>query len=124
LRYAHDAAFGAHRRIVLIGTDCPMLTVEHLIRAASSLDDHDAALVPAEDGGYVLLGLSQPCPRAFAAIDWGSDRVLAQTRARLAQAGLRVRVADPLWDVDRPQDLDRLRQCLPALVAGLGAASP
>ena len=58
------------------------------------------------DGGYVLIGLAAPQPAVFADVDWGSGRVLAQTRERLAQGGLRWTELDALWDVDRPEDLD------------------
>ena len=53
----------------------------------------------------------------FAAVAWGSDRVLAQTRANLVRAGLRVRLLPVVWDVDRPEDLDRLRARPLALAA-------
>ena len=124
LRFAHDAAFAAYSRILLIGSDCPVLAAEHLVGAARALNDHDAALVPAQDGGYVLLGLSRPCPELFHEIDWGTDRVLAQTIARLQQSNRRHFLAAPLWDVDRPEDLLRLRRCLPELMDSLGRASP
>jgi hypothetical protein len=62
---------------------------------------------PAEDGGYVLVGLRRPQPALFEAIDWGSDRVMAQTRARLKQLGLRCSEMPTLWDVDEPADWQR-----------------
>lgn len=68
----------------------------------------DAVFIPAEDGGYVLVGLRRPLPRLFEDIDWGSERVMTQTRARLHELGLSWRELPTLWDIDRPQDLDRL----------------
>ena len=73
----------------MIGTDCPALTPELLRQAAASLDRHAATLVPAEDGGYVLIGVRQAAWPLFANIEWGSERVLAQTRARLVDLGWR-----------------------------------
>lgn len=93
---------------LLIGTDCPALTGEHLRAAATALADHDAVLIPAEDGGYVLIGLTQAIPELFADMPWGSAGVAAETRARLARLGLRWRELDTLWDVDRPEDVARL----------------
>jgi glycosyltransferase A (GT-A) superfamily protein (DUF2064 family) len=57
----------------------------------------------------VLVGLRRPQPALFEAIDWGTDRVMAQTRARLGQLGLRYSEMPKLWDVDEPADWQRWR---------------
>jgi glycosyltransferase A (GT-A) superfamily protein (DUF2064 family) len=103
-------AFAVHGGpMLLIGTDCPALQTAHLVMAADLLHDgHDAVFIPAEDGGYVLVGLRQPQPRLFENIDWGSEQVMAQTRDRMAVLGLRWAEPLTLWDVDRPADLARL----------------
>ena len=93
---------------LVIGTDCPALGAAHLRESARALGGNDAVVIPAEDGGYVLIGMKTPAPEAFAGVDWGSARVMAQTRQRLAALGWRWHEADPLWDVDLPQDLERL----------------
>jgi rSAM/selenodomain-associated transferase 2/rSAM/selenodomain-associated transferase 1 len=102
--------FAAHAGpLLLIGSDCPALTAAHLAAAATALHDgHDAVFIPAEDGGYVLVGLRRPQPRLFEGIAWGSDQVMAQTRERLMALGLRWLEPATLWDVDRPEDLLRL----------------
>ena len=99
--------------LLLIGTDCPALQPAHLSAAASALLDdcqsgNDAVFIPAEDGGYVLVGLRRPQPRLFEGIDWGTERVMAQTRQRLCELRLRWAELPPLWDLDRPGDLARL----------------
>jgi rSAM/selenodomain-associated transferase 1 len=103
-------AFAAHTGpLLLIGTDCPALDETHLTVAAEALHaGHDAVFIPAEDGGYVLVGLRRPQPQLFERIDWGSERVMAQTRQRLSELGLRWAEPASLWDVDRPADLTRL----------------
>jgi len=98
---------------LVIGTDCPALTAAHLREAARELDGNDAVLLPAEDGGYVLVGAARPLPELFADIDWGTARVMAQTRERLHAASLRWSEPATLWDVDRPEDLDRLAALYP-----------
>lgn len=107
------AAFRLHCAsgpLLLIGTDCPVLQPDHLRQAAQALvEGADAVLQPAEDGGYVLVGLHRPQPALFCGISWSTDQVMAQTRARAAETGLRVHELDTLWDVDLPQDLDRWR---------------
>jgi uncharacterized protein len=121
LRDAHDRMFASYRRLLFVGTDCPILTAQHLRTAAAELRDHEAVVVPAEDGGYVLLGLAQPYSQVFEAIAWGGDQVLAQTLERLKEAGRSCRVLAPLWDVDRQADVARLMACRPELFAGLSA---
>lgn len=94
--------------VLVIGTDCPALTASHLREAAERLRHHDAVVTPAEDGGYVLIGMREPAELSFECIDWGTDRVMAQTRERLKAAGCVWDEPATLWDVDRPEDLPRL----------------
>jgi rSAM/selenodomain-associated transferase 1 len=93
---------------LVIGTDCPALTATHLRNAAHALAGNDVVLLPAEDGGYVLIGAQAPRPELFADIEWSTERVIAQTRQRLATLGIRWHEPATLWDVDRPEDLPRL----------------
>jgi rSAM/selenodomain-associated transferase 1 len=99
---------------LVIGTDCLALTPAHLRAAAQGLRVADAVVFPAEDGGYVLIGLREPIAGVFAGVDWGTERVMAQTRERLAALGLRWVEPATLWDVDLPADLDRLARWLSA----------
>ena len=105
---------------LLIGSDCPALTVATLRAAAQALGDgSDAVVVPAEDGGYVLVGLRRADRSLFDAMPWSSDHVMIRTRERLRQAGSRWRELDASWDVDRPEDVDRL--CASGLMPEVGA---
>jgi rSAM/selenodomain-associated transferase 1 len=107
--HAAVTALAATPRVIIIGADCPALTAADLRRAAAALiDHHDAVLVAAEDGGYVLIGLKWWDSRLFADIAWGTDRVLAATRERLATLNWRWLELAPSWDVDRPADFERL----------------
>jgi rSAM/selenodomain-associated transferase 1 len=93
---------------VLIGADCPSLRVMDLRRALRVLQSgYDAVLAPAEDGGYALIGVRGLPPNLFSGVDWGSSRVCAQTLKNLT--GYRWRALRTVWDVDRPEDLERLR---------------
>lgn len=92
-----------------VGCDCPALTPEHLRAASAALvAGHDAVLAPAEDGGYVLIGLARVHPSLFERIAWGGADVVAHTRARLGELGWGWLELGTLWDVDRPADLGRL----------------
>ncbi len=93
---------------LLLGADCPEMDETWLAEALALLDRGDTLLGPARDGGYVALGLCRPAPFLFAGMPWGSERVLALSRARLRQAGWRWREMPALGDVDRPEDLVRL----------------
>ena len=96
--------------LLLIGTDCPALTTDHLRACADGLRDGcDAVFLPTEDGGYVLVGLRAPQPDLFSAMPWSTDQVMPLTRQRLERLGLRWREPAVLWDVDTPEDLARLR---------------
>ena len=96
--------------VIVIGSDCPALTPAHLHQAAAALrENSDVVMIPAEDGGYVLIGSRQPQPVLFDGMRWGADTVMAETRRRVAQHRLTLRELPCLWDVDRPEDLARLR---------------
>jgi hypothetical protein len=103
-------AFAATTPLVLIGTDCPALRASHLAAAWKALRTHDAVIAPAEDGGYVLIGLARPQPALFSGMPWGDASVMALTRNRIAKAGLRCMELETLWDVDRPDDYRRLQE--------------
>ncbi len=100
--------------VLIIGTDCPALRPHHLRAAADALTGVDAVFIPAEDGGYVLVGLQRPQPGLFTAMTWSTDRVMADTRERAASLGLRIRELPMMWDVDTPADLRRWQAMEPA----------
>ena len=106
---ALDQALKRSRHAILIGADCAVLTARHLQDTRQALHEGaDAVIVPAEDGGYALIGLNRCDPRLFADIAWGSAEVLNQTRDRLSELEWRWRELETLWDVDRPEDYRRL----------------
>lgn len=101
--------------VLLMGTDLPGIDASMLQVAAARLADHDAVFVPARDGGYGLVGLSPAAaarPGTLAALfegmRWSTPQVMVQTRARLAQAGLRHTELPAVADIDMPEDLVHL----------------
>lgn len=110
----HAAVAGA---TLVVGTDCPALTPALLREAAAALRERDAVVIPAEDGGYVLIGLRQPALAVFQGVDWSTDRVMAQTRQRLQAAGLMWHELASLWDVDRAEDVARVVRLFPEVAA-------
>lgn len=92
---------------IFIGADAPDLTAAHLRDAASALAKAPVVIGPAEDGGYWLLGLAHRIEGVFTDIDWGTDRVFAQTMTRLSGACVSPELMPMLADLDRPEDLTR-----------------
>jgi uncharacterized protein len=96
-----------HERVVLVGSDCLTHTTQRFELAANALQDHDMVFCPALDGGYVLVAAQPAVPQVFNAIDWGTNQVMAQTRAHLHQLQCRHLELEPTWDVDEPADVER-----------------
>ena len=100
--------------VLIVGTDCPVLRPRHLRAAARALmAGNDAVFHPAEDGGYALIGLRAPQPALFEDMPWSTASVMSETRARARAQGLRIREFETLWDVDLPEQLERLDALLP-----------
>jgi rSAM/selenodomain-associated transferase 1 len=104
------AAFQAARgALLLMGSDCPAITAADLRACADALGQGvDAVFLPAEDGGYGLVGAMRPIPQIFAGVEWGGPRVMAQTREKLEGMKLNWREPRVVWDIDLPEDYTRL----------------
>ncbi|HEU5444792.1 MAG TPA: TIGR04282 family arsenosugar biosynthesis glycosyltransferase [Pseudolabrys sp.] len=108
------AVAGSAGPVLVIGTDCPALTEAHLRSAASALrEGNDVVLIPAENGGYVLVGMRKAQPTLFSNIAWIKSTVLAAMRARIVEQRLMLVERPPLWDVDTEIDLARLEREFP-----------
>jgi rSAM/selenodomain-associated transferase 1 len=107
MNHALCMALKDYQRAVLIGCDCPSLTMQDLITAITALNEFTAVFAPAEDGGYVLIGLNRPQPELFTDMPWSSEQLMNETRARCQQHGIRYRELAMQWDVDTADDLAR-----------------
>jgi rSAM/selenodomain-associated transferase 1 len=114
--------------VALIGTDCPVLAPRHIEQISVVLQDGaEVAVIPAEDGGYVLIGAARMEPprrdlildALFDDMPWSTDQVMPLTRARLEAVSAVWHELPTLWDVDRPDDLIRL-----AKIASDSGAAP
>jgi glycosyltransferase A (GT-A) superfamily protein (DUF2064 family) len=118
MRNAAQASLEEANAVLLTGTDAPALRNEELLAALQVLQGGaDVVMIPAEDGGYVLLGVSRDHPDLFRAMPWGGDQVAAITRERCAQAGLALVELPVCWDIDRPEDVGRLAAEIPGFAA-------
>ena len=112
MAHAVAAAFADEPTPVLvIGADVPHVPAACLEEAAEVVGTR-IVLGPAADGGYYLIGLARPIPALFVDVPWGSDAVLATTRARARGLALTTHLLPPTFDVDEPADLERLRGLL------------
>jgi len=96
--------------VILIGNDCPALDGDYLQAACEALREQSVVIGPADDGGYVLLGLRTVLPSVFSDMPWGTEQVFPMTLQRLQQLDLCPALLPVLWDVDRPEDLPRLAE--------------
>jgi len=123
MNHALNRTLSSRNQAVLIGGDCASLGAAELQDAFQRLAaGAQVVLGPAVDGGYVLVGLSHPCPAMFRDIAWGTATVLAATRQRLRRTGVKWTELPLGWDVDTPADLQRLRRLQAEAVAT--SASP
>jgi rSAM/selenodomain-associated transferase 1 len=116
--HAASRALVQAESVLLLGTDCPGVTRDYLVRAFQALHRAEVVIGPAEDGGYVLLGLRRVDRKLFRGLAWGTSSVLEQTLERVMALGWRHALLEPLWDVDRPRDVERLAREFPAIFSG------
>jgi rSAM/selenodomain-associated transferase 1 len=99
-------ALGA-RWACIVGSDAPTLPVSHIEALLAS--PADVALGPCEDGGYYAISCRRTHPEMFHGVEWSSERALEQTEESARACGLSVERGPGWYDVDRPEDLRRLR---------------
>jgi glycosyltransferase A (GT-A) superfamily protein (DUF2064 family) len=68
------------------------------------------ALGPCEDGGYYAISCRRTHPEMFRGVEWSSARALEQTEEAARRCGLSVERGLGWYDVDRIEDLRRLRE--------------
>lgn len=100
------------KNVIVVGTDAPALDGVRMEEAIIALSSHDVVMVPAEDGGYVLIGMSAHYPELFEEIEWGSDKVMAQTEAKISSQNLELCRLPTSWDIDREEDYKRYLETL------------
>jgi rSAM/selenodomain-associated transferase 1 len=105
LSRAAERVIGAGQSVLLIGTDCPLLTSHRLTEACRELESHGAVIHPTFDGGYALLGLSRFDASIFSGIEWSTASVAAATIGRIRALGWSLHLGETLQDIDEPADL-------------------
>jgi len=116
-------------RVIVVGSDCPGMTADHIRAAAADLESFPAVMGPAEDGGYWLIGQRAPGADLFSGIPWSRRGTMEATRQRLGELGIEWTEIDRLVDIDTVEDVERvlaaetidaeLRSALASIVAGV-----
>jgi hypothetical protein len=98
---------------LLVGSDIPLLTANHFREATDTLQAGGGLVLgPADDGGYYMVGMTQPHAALFEGIAWGSGSVLTDTLRTAERVGLEARLVRRAYDVDTVDDLLRLERDL------------
>jgi hypothetical protein len=109
----HMLSAGEYVGAMLVGSDIPLLSAEHISEASELLRTHDGVVVgPADDGGYYLIGTTAPRRGLFEGIAWGSEDVLDETLRAADRLGIELRMIRGDYDLDTPGDLRRLERDL------------
>lgn len=106
-----QGAFSHHlqkyEKVVVVGSDCPTIDAAYVSEAFAALNKHDLVLGPAEDGGYVLIGLKRAAADLFNEVPWGSAAVRRTTIENASHLGMSVGLLAMAWDVDEQADYER-----------------
>jgi len=106
-RFGFDQGFDA---IVMIGTDSPTFPSESIEEAFGQLEEGiDLVLGESEDGGFYLIGLKTTYTDLFEGVNWDSDNTFERTMKNATNLGLIEGLVSPWYDVDLPEDLERLK---------------
>ena len=94
-------------RILIIGSDCPALSDQHLLSAYEELECNDVVLGPSQDGGYYLLGMNHYIPELFINKSWSRDSLYGETIKTLDQLHKSWGELEELNDIDTLDDLNK-----------------
>ena len=94
--------------VAVVGSDHPNLPPDRVADALEAAAEGEIGWIPTEDGGYACLALPRPLPGLFEGVPWSTDGVADATRNNARRLGVNLREAGRWYDVDRPEDLDRL----------------
>lgn len=114
MRHALDGGIAGAGAAAVMGCDVPHCPGAALAQAHAALARGENPVGAATDGGFYLLGLQRAEPALFAGVDWRGPAVLAEVRARAANAGVQLTDLPRLRDIDRYEDLQWLARIAPA----------
>jgi len=111
IEQAFDKAFeDQYQKVCIIGTDCLEINSEIIQSAFGKLENHDAVIGPAVDGGYYLLGIKKPMSELFKNKNWGSSGVLESTLSDFSAFNKQYFLLPMLNDIDTEADWSQIKQ--------------
>lgn len=102
--HAFEYVLSRHSKAIIIGSDCPEISSNILLKSFQLLQYHDITLGPAFDGGYYLLGCKKLYPSLFHAIPWSQPSTMRETINRIEDLKLTYQLMDILSDIDTVED--------------------
>jgi len=103
-----EESLQSYKYCIAVGTDAPALDATQITSVIETLHESESVVfVPAEDGGYVLVGLDKAYRFLFNNIRWGSDGVMRQSRETLQKNNVNFTELAECWDVDNIKDYQR-----------------
>lgn len=110
MQHAFEFVFKlGHSKALIIGSDCPTITAQHLQEAETSLDKNEVAFGPSEDGGYYLLGMKKLIPQLFENQPWSTNVILQNAIDELKQLQLNYQLLTTLNDIDTLEDWEQYK---------------
>jgi len=100
-----------YKNVIIIGSDLLDLNSAIINKAFSLINEYDAVIGPAKDGGYYLLGLKAANPKLFKNKVWGTETVRRDTLNDLKNST--VFTLDELNDIDTFEDMKPYNQLKP-----------
>jgi rSAM/selenodomain-associated transferase 1 len=95
----------SYKKVIIIGTDCPDINVNIILKSFEELSRHDITIGPSNDGGYYLLGMNRFYPFLFDDNKWSSNQVLTGTIEKINENKLSLFKLPELIDIDNEEDL-------------------
>lgn len=105
MKHAFEETFAlGYEKCLIIGTDCPELSMKEMQSAIDNLSNHDVVFGPAEDGGYYLMGKKKLIPSLLQGINWSTDEVLSKSIEKIEKENLTLKLLERLGDIDTEKD--------------------
>lgn len=102
-----DILKSGYNRCILLGSDIPDISADHINKAFDKLKNNDIVLGPCNDGGYYLIGLNREKHHRdiFKEVPWSSSDTLEKTLENIIKLKLRYELLDKKNDIDSLEDL-------------------
>ncbi|WP_423148906.1 TIGR04282 family arsenosugar biosynthesis glycosyltransferase [Rubrolithibacter danxiaensis] len=105
LNAMHYAFARSYTNVLIIGSDCLELETSIIIHAYKLLENNEAVIGPATDGGYYLIGLKKPFEKLFKNKNWSTQYVFNETVQECINNDITYTTLQTLSDIDTEKDL-------------------